>query len=89
MQQLKTKIGHCEKELKERKSQLMSKQDEAVEVQNELGTRKSDVERVKKALESLPIQEGQMEALEKVSMVTLVDFINLYIKYTSLTEIFV
>lgn len=86
MQQLKTKIGHCEKELKERKSQLMSKQDEAVEVQNELGTRKSDVERVKKALESIPIQEGQMEALEKVSIV---DFINFCMKYTSLTEIFV
>ena len=57
----------------------MSKQEEAVEVENELGSRKGDVERVKKILESIPIKEGQKDALEKVSMLTLVDFINFYI----------
>ncbi|EOA12804.1 hypothetical protein CARUB_v10025763mg [Capsella rubella] len=65
LKQLKTKIEHCEKELNERKSQLMSKREEAVEVENELGARKNDVERVKKTLESIPYNEGQMEALEK------------------------
>ncbi|CAD5335627.1 unnamed protein product [Arabidopsis thaliana] len=65
LKQLKTKIEHCEKELKERKSQLMSKREEAIEVENELGARKNDVEHVKKALESIPYNEGQMEALEK------------------------
>lgn len=72
MTQLKTKIGHCEKELNERKSQLMSKREEAVEVENELGSRKNDVEHLTKALESIPYKEGQMEALVKVSIVTLV-----------------
>jgi len=89
LKQLKTKIEHCEKELKERKSQLMSKLEEAIEVENELGARKNDVEHVKKALESIPYNEGQMEALEKVSMVTLVDFVFFYRKYTSLTEIYI
>uniref|UniRef100_A0A1J3JL63 Structural maintenance of chromosomes protein n=2 Tax=Noccaea caerulescens TaxID=107243 RepID=A0A1J3JL63_NOCCA len=65
LKQLNTKISHCEKELKEKKTQLMSKQEEAVAVENELGARKNDVEIVKRALDSLPIKEGQMEALEK------------------------
>ncbi|XP_019093594.1 PREDICTED: structural maintenance of chromosomes protein 2-1-like [Camelina sativa] len=65
LKQLKTKIEHCSKELNERKSQLTSKREEAVEVENELGARKNDVERVKKTLESIPYNEGQMEALEK------------------------
>ncbi|KAL9831546.1 putative structural maintenance of chromosomes protein [Arabidopsis thaliana] len=65
LKQLNTKISHCEKELKEKKSQLMSKQDEAVAVENELDARKNDVESVKRAFDSLPYKEGQMEALEK------------------------
>lgn len=66
MKQLKTKISHCERELKEKTRQLMSKREEAVSVENELNTRKKDVENVKTALESLPYTEGQMEALQKV-----------------------
>lgn len=66
---MKTKISHCEKELKEKRRQLMSKREEAVSVEKELKARTSDVENVKKALESLPYKEGQMEALQKVSMV--------------------
>lgn len=69
MKKLKTKISHCEKELKEKRRQLMSKREEAVSVEKELKARTSDVENVKKALESLPYKEGQMEALQKVAMV--------------------
>ncbi|XP_030936006.1 structural maintenance of chromosomes protein 2-1-like [Quercus lobata] len=65
LKQLKTKISHCEKELKEKRRQLMSKREEAVSVEKELKARTSDVENVKKALESLPYKEGQMEALQK------------------------
>lgn len=62
------KISHCEKELKEKTHQLMSKRQEAVSVENELNARRKDVENVKLALESVPYKEGQMEALEKVSL---------------------
>ncbi|XP_062092188.1 structural maintenance of chromosomes protein 2-1-like [Humulus lupulus] len=65
MKQLKTKISHCEKELKEKTRLLMSKREEAVSVENELSNRKKDVENVKTTLESLPYKEGQMEALQK------------------------
>lgn len=66
LKQLKTKISHCEKELKEKKHQLMSKREEEVAIENELNARKKDVENVKLALESLPYIEGQMEAMQKV-----------------------
>ena len=69
MKQLKTKISHCEKELKEKRRQLMSKCEEAVSVEKDLKARTCDVENVNKALESLPYKEGQMEALQKVAMV--------------------
>ncbi|CAN1256295.1 Structural maintenance of chromosomes protein 2-2, partial [Linum perenne] len=65
LKQLKTKISHSEKEIKEKKKLLMSKREEAVSVENELNARKKDVDNVKLALESLPYEEGQMEALEK------------------------
>lgn len=67
---MKTKINHCEKELKEKKHQLMSKHEEAVAVENELNARKKDMENVKVALESLPYKEGEMEALQKVGMLS-------------------
>ncbi|KAF5457688.1 hypothetical protein F2P56_021772 [Juglans regia] len=65
LKQLKTKISHCEKELKEKTHQLMSKREEAVAVENELNARIIDVENIKKALESLSYKEGQMETLQK------------------------
>lgn len=65
LKQLKTKISHSEKELTEKRRQLMSKREEAVAVENELNARIKDVENVKRALESLPYKEGQMEALQK------------------------
>lgn len=66
LKQLKTKISHSEKELKEKTKQLLSKQEEAVAVEKELSLRTKDVENVKKALESLSFEEGKMEALQKV-----------------------
>ncbi|KAJ0098691.1 hypothetical protein Patl1_19865 [Pistacia atlantica] len=65
LKQLKTKISHCEKELKEKRDQLMSKREEAVSVENELNVRRKDVENVKQALESVPYKEGQMEVLQR------------------------
>jgi structural maintenance of chromosome 2 len=68
LKQLKTKINHCERELKEKTHQLMSKCEEAAAVQNELSARRKDVENAKSAMESLPYKEGQMEALQKVCL---------------------
>ncbi|XP_050220819.1 structural maintenance of chromosomes protein 2-1-like isoform X2 [Mercurialis annua] len=65
MKQLKTKISHCQKELKEKNHQLISKREEAISVENELKARSEDVEKVKLALESLPNTDSQMEALQK------------------------
>ncbi|KAF7148659.1 hypothetical protein RHSIM_Rhsim03G0166400 [Rhododendron simsii] len=65
LKQLKTKISHSEKELKEKSQQLLSKREEAVAAENELHTRTKDVESVQKALESLPYEDGKMEALQK------------------------
>ncbi|KAG5558356.1 hypothetical protein RHGRI_008323 [Rhododendron griersonianum] len=65
LKQLKTKISHSEKELKEKSQQLLSKREEAVAAENELHTRSKDVESVQKALESLPYEDGKMEALQK------------------------
>ncbi|XWS51591.1 hypothetical protein CRYUN_Cryun12cG0189900 [Craigia yunnanensis] len=65
LKQLQTKISHCEKELGEKTRQLMSKRDEAVDVENELISRRKVVEKVKIELDSLPYKEGQMEALQK------------------------
>ncbi|KAG5513037.1 hypothetical protein RHGRI_038544 [Rhododendron griersonianum] len=65
LKQLKIKISHSEKELKEESQQLLSKREEAVAAENELHTRSKDVESVQKALESLPYEDGKMEALQK------------------------
>ena len=64
-----TKICHCEKELTEKTEQLVSKQEEAQAVENELNNRIKDVENVKKLLEALPYKDGQMEILQKVSLI--------------------
>lgn len=70
LKQLKTKISHCQRELKEKNNQLMSKREEAVAVERELTARKEDLANVKMAQESLPYKEGQMEALQKVNMLS-------------------
>ena len=55
----------------EKTEQLVSKQEEAQAVENELNNRIKDVENVKKLLEALPYKEGQMEILQKVSSIFL------------------
>ena len=75
MKQLQTKISHCEKELGEKTCQLMSKREEAVDVENELNSRRKGVEKVTIELESLPYEEGQMEALQKVPVHSLICFL--------------
>lgn len=76
LKQLKTKISHCEKELKEKTRQLMSKREEAVDVENELISRRNGVEKLKIELESLSYKEGQMEALQKVPVLSLLCFLS-------------
>ncbi|MCL7025251.1 hypothetical protein MKW94_019650 [Papaver nudicaule] len=65
LKQLKTKISHCEKELVDKRQQLMTKGAEAVAVENELLNYRTDMEKMKMALESVPYNEGQIEALQK------------------------
>ncbi|KAI3891938.1 hypothetical protein MKX03_031596 [Papaver bracteatum] len=65
LKQLKTKISHCEKELVEKRQQLKTKGAEAVAVENGLRNYKTDIEKIKMALESVSYNEGQMEALQK------------------------
>ena len=52
----------------------MSKREEAVDVENELNSRRKGVEKVTIELESLPYEEGQMEALQKVPVLSLLCF---------------
>ncbi|GMH08779.1 hypothetical protein Nepgr_010619 [Nepenthes gracilis] len=59
LKQVKTKISHDEKGLKEKTEQLMSKHEEAASLESELNTRKQEMESVKKALESLSYKEDQ------------------------------
>ncbi|KAK1592402.1 hypothetical protein Q3G72_024309 [Acer saccharum] len=68
LKQLKTKISHCEKELKEKRHQLLSKREEAAAVENGLNARRKDVEKVKLELESVSYKEGLMEALQKACL---------------------
>lgn len=66
LKQLATKIKHSEKELKEKKTLLVSKRDEAIAAENELKTRTKDLEGIKASMGSINYDEGQMEALQKV-----------------------
>ncbi|PKA61743.1 Structural maintenance of chromosomes protein 2-1 [Apostasia shenzhenica] len=65
LKQLKTEMSHSEKELNEKRVQLISKHDEAAAVEKELNDRKKDLENIKTSLESIAYREGQMEALQK------------------------
>lgn len=64
LKQLQTKINHCEKELKGKKTQLLSKREGAAAVENELNNGKKQVEKLQKALESLSYKEEQMDLLQ-------------------------
>ncbi|KAI3991267.1 hypothetical protein MKX01_034586 [Papaver californicum] len=65
----KAAVGTAETELKQLKTklatQLRIKGAEAVAVENELRNYKTDIEKIKTALESVPYNDGQMEALQK------------------------
>ncbi|CAA0836700.1 Structural maintenance of chromosomes protein 2-1 [Striga hermonthica] len=65
LKQLQTKIGHSEKELKEKTAQFLSTREKAAAIVNELDVKRKEVEKVKKALESLSYNENVMEALQK------------------------
>ncbi|KAL6613984.1 hypothetical protein ACP70R_036254 [Stipagrostis hirtigluma subsp. patula] len=65
LKQLTTKISHSEKELREKKAQLISKRDEATASENELKARTEDLQGIKASMESINYEEGQMEALQK------------------------
>ncbi|KAL8049884.1 hypothetical protein ABFX02_06G048100 [Erythranthe guttata] len=64
LKQLQTKVGHCEKELDDKKTQLLSTREKAAAIENELNVKRKDVEKVKSALESLPYEENLMESLQ-------------------------
>ena len=59
-------MKHTEKEMKEKKAQLTSKDAEAVAVEKELSLRKKELERIEASLGSIGYQDGQLEALQKV-----------------------
>ncbi|GER46534.1 structural maintenance of chromosomes protein [Striga asiatica] len=65
LKQLRTKIGHSEKELKEKTAQFLSTREKAAAIVNELDVKRKEVEKVKNALESLSYNENVMEALQK------------------------
>ncbi|KAH6824279.1 structural maintenance of chromosomes 2 [Perilla frutescens var. hirtella] len=65
LKQLENKINHVEKELKEKKSQLLSTSKKAAAIENELNVKGKEVETVKKKLESLSYDENLMESLQK------------------------
>lgn len=66
LKSLTAKISHSEKELKEKKAQLVSKRDEATAAENELKVRTADLEALQRSMESINYEEGQMEDLQKV-----------------------
>ncbi|KAL9231457.1 hypothetical protein vseg_006684 [Gypsophila vaccaria] len=67
LRQLKTQISHGEKELKEKNAQFKSKRAEATSVENELATRKREVEDVIKALEAHPFKENQNQRIDALN----------------------
>ncbi|KAL7107353.1 hypothetical protein ACP275_06G048700 [Erythranthe tilingii] len=64
LKQLETKVGHCEKELDDKKTQLLSTREKAAAIENELNVKRKDVEKVKSALGSLPYEDNLMESLQ-------------------------
>jgi structural maintenance of chromosome 2 len=64
--QIRMRITHLEKELKDKKAQLFSKQKEATTAENELQSRRAEVEKISAALGSIKFDENHMDSLEKV-----------------------
>lgn len=66
IQQTRTKTCHLEKELKDKKEQLLLKSNEAAVLLKELEARKDEVGKIRLALQDVGYEEGSMETLEKV-----------------------
>ncbi len=64
--QIRMRITHLEKELKDKKAQLLSKQKEVTTAENELQSRRAEVEKISAALGSIKFDEKHMDSLEKV-----------------------
>ncbi|CAK9228215.1 unnamed protein product [Sphagnum troendelagicum] len=64
--QIRMRITHLEKELKDKKAQLLSKQKEATTAENELQSRRAEVEKISAALGSIKFDEKHMDSLEKM-----------------------
>ncbi|XP_051143191.1 structural maintenance of chromosomes protein 2-1-like [Andrographis paniculata] len=65
LKQLQTKVSHCEKELEEKRTQLISTREKGSALETELDSKRKDVEQVKSSLESLSYKENIMEELQK------------------------
>ncbi|KAG7014830.1 Structural maintenance of chromosomes protein 2-1 [Cucurbita argyrosperma subsp. argyrosperma] len=73
LKQLKTKISHCEKELAEKTKQLLSKREEAISVENELSTKRKDVEN-ERAFEMERVQKLKDEIRNLSAQLASVEF---------------
>ncbi|KAJ4778790.1 Structural maintenance of chromosomes protein [Rhynchospora pubera] len=65
LEQLQAKIYHSENELKAKKAQWASKQDEATAAQQEFVERIKELEVIKASMDSINYKEGDMEAMQK------------------------
>ncbi|KAJ3688750.1 hypothetical protein LUZ61_017914 [Rhynchospora tenuis] len=71
LEQLQAKIYHSENELKAKKSQWASKQDEATAAKQEFDERIKELEVIKASMNSINYKEGDMEAKQKERSVLL------------------
>ncbi|KAJ4774179.1 Structural maintenance of chromosomes protein [Rhynchospora pubera] len=71
LEQLQAKIDHSENELKAKKAQWASKQDEATAAQREFDERIKELEVIKASMDSINYKEGDMEAKQKERSVLL------------------
>ncbi|KAJ3690004.1 hypothetical protein LUZ61_019168 [Rhynchospora tenuis] len=71
LEQLQAKIYHSENELKTKKAQWASKQDEATASQQEFDERIKELEVIKASTDSINYKEGDMEAKQKERSVLL------------------
>ncbi|KAL1564442.1 Structural maintenance of chromosomes protein 2-2 [Salvia divinorum] len=69
LKQLQNQINHVDKELKEKKTQLVSTSAKAAAIENELNAKRKEVGTVEKELVSLSYDETIMESLQKDRMI--------------------
>ncbi|KAG6424906.1 hypothetical protein SASPL_115329 [Salvia splendens] len=66
---MQNQINHVDKELKEKKTQLVSTSAKAAAIENELNAKRKEVGTVEKELESLSYDDTLMESLQKDRMI--------------------